>query len=100
MSANCPSHGAIFLVRESKSAPGDCVLSLYDGRKIYHHQICRFGDDAFFGIDDSPPTHGLEILISNLQKNSTFGIQLVSFVKKEPPPDLLKASGRSNILHK
>ncbi len=77
-----------------------CVISLYDGRKKYHHQIRQIGNDAFFGLDDTTPVHGLEVLVKNLQKNSTFGINLVSFVKNEPPPDLYRATGMASILHK
>jgi hypothetical protein len=53
--------------------------------------------------DDLDPTHGLENLIDNFKWTNQFGesVKLTNFVRKDPPPDLMRASSsRTNILHK
>lgn len=39
------------------------MLSVLNGTDIFHYQIRRHGEDAFFYIDEQQPIHGLDSLI-------------------------------------
>lgn len=43
------THG-LFLVRDSRTTPGDFVLSVMNKGELLHFQIRRHGEDAFFSI--------------------------------------------------
>lgn len=57
-------------MRESNTSPGDYVLSVLHNDEVWHYQIRRRGEDAFFSIDDQAPIHGLDSLIEHYQESS------------------------------
>ena len=73
---------------------------LHEG-EIFHYQIRRHGDDAFFSIDDQPPIHGLDTLIE-FYRESPHGIvpQLSAICRSEPPPNDVRSHGTTNLLHR
>lgn len=95
-----------FLQRESNSASGDFVLSvLHDvdlpTEVVSHYQIRRFGEDAFFSIDDENKIHGLDSLIEFYQTDSNGLVtKLNGFVKNKLPPNDSRSHGRTNLLHR
>ena len=91
----------VFLVRESNSTPGDYVLSVLHEGQIFHYQIRRHGEDAFFSIDDNTRIHGLDSLIEHYQ-NASNGLvtRLSAIVKRDPPPHDTRSHGRTNLLHR
>ncbi|GFV19457.1 tyrosine-protein kinase Shark [Trichonephila clavipes] len=91
----------LFLVRESSSSPGDYVLSLIHDNTPIHYQIRRYGEDAFFSIDDGPIVHGLEMLISYYQEDAQgLSTKLGHMCKAQPPPPDSRRHGRTNLLHR
>lgn len=91
----------IFLVRESNSSYGDYVLSVLFQNDVWHYQIRRHGEDAFFSIDDQTKIHGLDSLIDYYQKSHVGLItQLKNIVKGDPPPNDSRSHGRTNLLHR
>lgn len=69
--------------------------------EVFHYQIRRHGDDAFFSIDDQAPIHGLDALIEHYQKSSDGLVtQLTSIISNEPPPAESRCHGRTNLLHR
>lgn len=91
----------VFLVRDSNSSGGDYVLSVLHKGDVWHYQIRRHGEDAFFSIDDQTPIHGLDSLIEHYQ-NGPNGLvtQLSAIVKRDPPPHDSRISGQTNLLHR
>lgn len=101
-SANAEHADGTFLVRESHSSDGDYVLSVLHHDEIYHYQIRRHGEDAFFSIDEQQPIHGLDTLIEHY-RNAAYGLvaQLGAFVHSgEQPPHDSRSHGRTNLLHR
>lgn len=94
------THG-LFLVRDSRTTPGDFVLSVMNKGELLHFQIRRHGEDAFFSINGETPFHGLETLIDHCQKDGQ-GLPCVlgNAIKKDPPPPDTRSHGRSNLLHR
>lgn len=69
--------------------------------EVFHYQIRRHGDDAFFSIDDQAPIHGLDSLIEHYQRSSDGLVtQLTSIIPNEPPPAESRCHGRTNLLHR
>lgn len=90
-----------FLVRESHSSDGDFVLSVRYLSDVFHYQIRRHGEDAFFSIDDQQPIHGLDSLIDHYQTAASGLVtQLTVFMKSDPPPHDTRSHGRTNLLHR
>lgn len=95
------SGDGVFLVRESNTSPGDYVLSVLHSEEVWHYQIRRHGEDAFFSIDDQTPIHGLDSLIEHYQKASNGLVtQLNAIIKRDPPPHDSRSHGRTNLLHR
>lgn len=91
----------VFLVRDSNTSGGDYVLSVLHKGEVWHYQIRRHGEDAFFSIDDQTPIHGLDSLIEHYQKGSHGLVtQLSAIVKRDPPPHDSRSHGRTNLLHR
>lgn len=73
---------------------------LHNG-EVWHYQIRRHGEDAFFSIDDQAPIHGLDSLIEHYQESSHGLVtQLSAIVKCDPPPHDSRSYGRTNLLHR
>lgn len=73
---------------------------MYKG-EVWHYQIRRHGEDAFFSIDDQTPIHGLDSLVEHYQKASHGLItKLSAMVKSSPPPADSRSHGRNNLLHR
>lgn len=90
-----------FLVRQSNSSDGDFVLSVRHLSDVYHYQIRRHGEDAFFSIDDKEPIHGLDSLIAHYQAAADGLIaRLTTVVRGEVPPPDSRSHGRTNLLHR
>ncbi|XP_069687001.1 tyrosine-protein kinase Shark [Periplaneta americana] len=90
-----------FLVRESNTAVGDYVLSVFYQSEVVHYQIRRHGEDAFFSIDEQTIIHGLETLIEYYQEASHGLVtKLTRVCKKDPPPHDSRRHGRTNLLHR
>lgn len=78
----------------------NCEIKSFQG-EVWHYQIRRHGEDAFFSIDDQAPIHGLECLIENYQKTSNGLVtKLTEMVKSNPPPPESRRHGRNNLLHR
>lgn len=119
----------VFLVRDSNTSPRDYVLSvlhnvsiemiyiiflfsnllplnfvfdqLMQQNEVFHYQIRRHGEDAFFSIDDQTPIHGLDALIEHYQRSSDGLVtQLSSIIVNEPPPAESRRHGNTNLLHR
>ncbi|XP_031636726.1 tyrosine-protein kinase Shark isoform X2 [Contarinia nasturtii] len=91
----------VFLVRDSKTSPGDYVLSVLHEDEVYHYQIRRHGEDAFFSIDDQTPVHGLDSLIEHYRESSDGLVtQLTAIIVKDPPPAESRRHGTTNLLHR
>lgn len=91
----------VFLVRDSNTSGGDYVLSVLHKGEVWHYQIRRHGEDAFFSIDDQTPIHGLDSLIEHYQEASHGLVtQLSAIVKRDPPPHDSRSHGRTNLLHR
>lgn len=82
-------------------ANGDFVLSVLHEGIVVHYQIRRFGEDAFFSIDDQTKIHGLDSLIEHYRE-APYGLvtQLSAIVKRDPPPNDSRRHGRTNLLHR
>ncbi|XP_064537903.1 tyrosine-protein kinase Shark [Drosophila montana] len=93
-----------FLVRESTTAAGDFVLSLFYQGEVCHYQIRRHGEDAFFSIDDKGQTkilHGLETLVKYYQQEPNGLVtKLSSPLPGDPPPHNTRSQGVTNLLHR
>ncbi|KAH8405153.1 hypothetical protein KR222_005442 [Zaprionus bogoriensis] len=93
-----------FLVRESSTAAGDFVLSLFHQGEVCHYQIRRHGEDAFFSIDDKGQTkilHGLETLVDYYQQEPNGLItKLTVPLSGDPPPHNTRSQGVTNLLHR
>lgn len=90
-----------FLVRESNTAVGDYVLSVFHDGEVVHYQIRRHGEDAFFSIDEHTIIHGLETLIEYYQEDAHGLVTKLTLVcKKDPPPHDSRRHGRTNLLHR
>lgn len=69
--------------------------------EVWHYQIRRHGEDAFFSIDDQTPIHGLDSLIEHYQSSSKGLVtQLTAIVKRDPPPPHSRIHGPTNLLHR
>ncbi|KAL1122185.1 hypothetical protein AAG570_003590 [Ranatra chinensis] len=91
----------LFLVRDSSSAAGDYVISVYNFGEVVHYQIRRHGEDAFFSIGHTTIIHGLETLIEYYQADARGLVcKLGRPVKKNPPPHDSRRHGRTNLLHR
>uniref|UniRef100_A0A1B6K422 SH2 domain-containing protein n=2 Tax=Homalodisca liturata TaxID=320908 RepID=A0A1B6K422_9HEMI len=91
----------LFLVRESSTAAGNYVLSVLYKGEVVHYQIVRHGEDAFFSIDETTITHGLETLIDMYQRSADCLVtKLTVPIKKDPPPHDSRRHGRTNLLHR
>lgn len=87
------------MVRDSSD--GDFVLSVRSKADVWHYQIRRHGEDAFFSIDNQIPIHGLDTLIEHYQEAANGLVtQLLESVKCEPPPPDARSHGRTNLLHR
>lgn len=97
-----PSDNGRFLVRESHSSDGDYVLSVLHQGEIYHYQIRRHGEDAFFSIDEQQPLHGLDTLIEHYCRASHgLVVRLGDCVRSsEQLPPETRSHGRTNLLHR
>ena len=96
------AHGkkeGVFLVRESKTVPGDLVLSLWHDNQALHFQIQNRGG-IFFSIDDGPVFQGLDSLI-DYYRNDADGlpIRLTSYCQGGPPPSSIRKRGVQTRLH-
>lgn len=90
-----------FLVRESHTSDGDYVLSVLHHDEIYHYQIRRHGEDAFFSIDEQQPIHGLDSLVEQYRGAANGLIApLKAFVRGDQPPHDSRSHGRTNLLHR
>ncbi|XP_032240951.1 tyrosine-protein kinase HTK16 isoform X2 [Nematostella vectensis] len=89
----------LFLVRESKTIPGDYVLSLWTTNQALHFQIqCR--GDIYFCIDDGPIFHGLDSLVDYYRENADgLPIRLTQFCPGIPPPSSTCKHGYQTPLH-
>lgn len=88
-------------MRESNTASGDYVLSVLHKGEIWHYQIRRHGEDAFFSIDEQTPIHGLDSLIEHYRESSHGLVtRLSALCKKELPPHDSRSHGRTNLLHR
>jgi tyrosine-protein kinase len=76
----------LFLVRESASAPGTFVLSLWNADTAYHYQIRHHGH-CRFSIDEGPVFSGLDTLV-NYYRDQAGGLatKLVRCCVGCPPP--------------
>lgn len=69
--------------------------------EVWHYQIRRHGEDAFFSIDDQTPIHGLDSLIEHYREDANGLItQLLHVVKGDAPPHDSRSHGRTNLLHR
>lgn len=68
---------------------------------MWHYQIRRHGEDAFFSIDDQTPIHGLDSLIEHYQQ-APHGLvtQLTAIVRRDLPPPDSRSHGKNNLLHR
>ncbi|XP_055313985.1 tyrosine-protein kinase Shark isoform X3 [Sitodiplosis mosellana] len=92
----------VFLVRDSNTSPGDYVLSVLNNNEVFHYQIRRHGEDAFFSIDDQTPVHGLDELIEQYRESwDGLVTQLVAIASDGslPPPES-RRHGRETLLHR
>lgn len=91
----------MFLVRESSTAYGDYVLSVLHEGVVWHYQIRRHGEDAFFSIDDQTTIHGLDSLIE-YYREASHGLvtQLVAIIPQDLPPNDARRHGKTNLLHR
>lgn len=91
-----------FLVRESHSSDGDFALSVRHLSDVFHYQIRRHGEDAFFSIDDQQPIHGLDSLVEHYKTATASGLvtKLTTFVRGVAPPPDSRSHGRTNLLHR
>ena len=98
LSAHGKNEG-IFLVRESKTVPGDFVLSLWHENQALHFQIQNRGG-IFFSIDDGPVFQGLDSLV-DYYRNDADGlpIRLTSYCHGGPPPSSIRKRGVQTSLH-
>lgn len=68
---------------------------------MFHYQIRRHGEDAFFSIDDQTPVHGLDSLIEHYRESSDGLVtQLTAIIVKDPPPAESRRHGITNLLHR
>nr|AAA79851.1 tyrosine kinase [Drosophila melanogaster] len=94
-----------FLVRESRTAAGDFVLSLFCQGEVCHYQVRRHGgEDAFFSIDDKVQTkilHGLETLVDYYQQAANgLPTKLTVPLIRDLPPHNTRSHGVTNLLHR
>lgn len=69
--------------------------------EVYHYQIRRHGEDAFFSIDEKQPIHGLDSLVEHYQTAANGLVtKLTTIVRGEPPPHDTRSHGRTNLLHR
>lgn len=88
-------------MRESHTSDGDYVMSVLHHDEIYHYQIRRHGEDAFFSIDEQQPIHGLDSLVEHYRSAANGLIApLVGFVRGDQPPHDSRSHGRTNLLHR
>lgn len=90
------------MVRESNTAVGDFVLSLLYRGEVCHYQIRRYGEDAFFSIEDKVKIlHGLDTLVDFYQQDANGLVtKLTRYIKKDPPPNDTRSHGNTNLLHR
>ncbi|KAE8751214.1 hypothetical protein FOCC_FOCC002042 [Frankliniella occidentalis] len=94
-----PENG-LFLVRESSSSAGDYVLSFLHNKEVFHYQIRRHGEDAFFSIDEETIIHGLDTLIEYYQVEG-LDVRLTRPPRlQDPPPHTSRRHGTTNLLHR
>ncbi|KAF5281211.1 hypothetical protein FQR65_LT14826 [Abscondita terminalis] len=92
-----------FLVRDSCTSKGDFALSVLQNDQIFHYQIRKHSDDAFFSLDENVKIHGLDSLIEYYQdpiNDQSLGFTLTEPCKGNVPPHDTRRHGRTNLLHR